>query len=283
MSNKTIDGVSRAALEILLSGKGGLAQAAAAHELRAQLDAPTVKPRPFGYWLTPKTCAGLAMFQRELIEDPVLTEAVVEYFHVTPLYDKPAAQPQGEPVAYMAKRKNPTGNARLDRPLLSFVGEDGWGPAFECVPLYAGQPAPVAVDAVIHGGKLDEYDAVLGALDPESVCPYLSNGEAAKLVAAVRTLQVRQITQPVPVAQKYDDVLLPFLGMMRKELHANSGKGDRDGWLGMTSGSALEEINHHRDKLWYAVATSNPEAIREHAADVANCAMMVADVCGVLK
>lgn len=58
---------------------------------------------------------------------------------------KPAAQPQGEPVAYMAKRKNPTGNARLDRPLLSLVGPDGWGPAFECIPLYAEQPAPVAV------------------------------------------------------------------------------------------------------------------------------------------
>lgn len=66
----------------------------------------------------------------------------------------------------------------------------------------AAQPQgePVAVDAVIHGGKLDEYDAVLGALDPESVCPYLSNGEAAELVAAVRTLQARQITQPAPVA-----------------------------------------------------------------------------------
>lgn len=99
------------------------------------------------------------------------------------------------------------------------------------------------------------------------------------------TVEVRPlyVEQPAPVAQKYDDVLLPFLGMMRKELHANSDKGDRDSWLGMTSGSALEEINHHRDKLWYAVATSNPEAIREHAADVANCAMMVADVCGVLK
>ena len=56
-----------------------------------------------------------------------------------------SGQHQGEPVAYMAKRKNPTGNARLDRPLLSLVGEDGWGPAFECVPLYAEQPAPVAV------------------------------------------------------------------------------------------------------------------------------------------
>lgn len=68
---------------------------AAIEKLRALLDTPAIKPRPFGYWLTPKTCAGLAMFQRELIEDPVLTASVVEYFHVKPLYDKPPAQPQG--------------------------------------------------------------------------------------------------------------------------------------------------------------------------------------------
>ena len=72
-------------------------------------------------------------------------------------------------------------------------------------PLYIEQPAPAAVDAVIHGSKLDEYDAVLDALDPESVCPYLSNGEVAELVAAVRTLQVRQITQPAPVAVRMCD------------------------------------------------------------------------------
>lgn len=47
-TNQTIDGVPRAALEILLSGKGGLAQAAAAHELRALLDAPAPEPIPIG-------------------------------------------------------------------------------------------------------------------------------------------------------------------------------------------------------------------------------------------
>ena len=28
-------------------------------------------------------------------------------------------------------------------------------------------------------------------------------------------------------SEKYDDVLLPFLTLMRRELHANSRKGDR--------------------------------------------------------
>lgn len=48
----------------------------------------------------------------------------------------PASPQAAQPVAYIAKRVTPTGNARLDRPLLSLVGGEGWGPAFECVPLY---------------------------------------------------------------------------------------------------------------------------------------------------
>lgn len=109
-TNQTIDGVPRDLLDRIfrhlfvepaLNRDDG-------KKLRALLDAPAVKPRPFGYWLTPKTCAGLAMFQRELIEDPVLTASVVEYFHVTPLYDTPGSQPQGVPVAWIGcKHKLP--------------------------------------------------------------------------------------------------------------------------------------------------------------------------------
>lgn len=84
------------------------------------------------------------------------------------------------------------------------------------------------------------------------------------------------------VRQKYDDTLLPFLALMRKELHANSHKGDREGWLGMTLEQALGEIRHHVEKLEVPVLNHDREAIREHAADVANCAMMLADIAGVL-
>lgn len=100
-NNQTIDGVPRELLEyaVALIDKAGQ-RGNVSIELRALLDAPAVKPRPFGYWLAPKTCAGLAMFQRELIEDPVLTASVVEYFHVTPLYDALPSPPNGEPVAY---------------------------------------------------------------------------------------------------------------------------------------------------------------------------------------
>lgn len=82
---------------------------------------------------------------------------------------------------------------------------------------------------------------------------------------------------------KYDDTLLPFLALMRNELHANSHKGDREGWRRMTLEQALDEIRHHSDKLIIPVMNHDQEAIREHAADVANCAMMLADIAGVLS
>jgi len=81
---------------------------------------------------------------------------------------------------------------------------------------------------------------------------------------------------------KYDDVLVPFVSMMRKELHANAGKGDRAGWLEMDRSTALLEIYHHLAKLQKAVKNDDVLGIREYAADVANMAMMAVDVCGYL-
>ena len=86
-----------------------------------------------------------------------------------------------------------------------------------------------------------------------------------------------------PVAQKYDDTLLPFMAMMRKELHANSHKGDREGWLKMDVGRATHEIYHHYEKLENAAGARDYPQIAEYCADIANCAMMVVDVCGLLK
>lgn len=98
------------------------------------------------------------------------------------------------------------------------------------------------------------------------------------------TVEVRPLyaVAPTPPA-KYDDTLLPFLALMRNELHANSHKGDREGWLRLTLEQALDEIRHHHDKLVIPVMNHDREAIREHAADVANCAMMLADIAGVLS
>ncbi|MDV7847759.1 hypothetical protein [Pseudomonas aeruginosa] len=92
-----------------------------------------------------------------------------------------------------------------------------------------------------------------------------------------------------PVAQaqhgvpgKYDDVLLPFLKRMEHELHANAGKGDRPGWLQMDRKTALLEIYYHLGKLQKATRDNDPAGIVEYAADVANMAMMLVDVCGLL-
>jgi hypothetical protein len=84
------------------------------------------------------------------------------------------------------------------------------------------------------------------------------------------------------MAEKYDDVLLPFLSLMRKELHANSRKGDRPGWLAMDANTALLEVYWHTAKLSAAVKNNDGPAIMEHSADVANMAMMVLDTCGGL-
>lgn len=101
-------------------------------------------------------------------------------------------------------------------------------------------------------------------------------------------LEVAAIAEKSPAApdvamQNYDDVLIPFLSMMRAELHANAGKGDRPGWLRMDAKTALLEIYYHLGKLQKATKGGDPDGIREFSADVANMAMMLADICGVLS
>ncbi len=98
--------------------------------------------------------------------------------------------------------------------------------------------------------------------------------------------------------------LATFVANMRRELAANSGKGDRPGWMGDTPRSLLAEIQHHYVKLhavvvewdrwaqgyearqvpWSRIETAYDltELIAEFAADVANMSMMLADRCGAL-
>ena len=85
------------------------------------------------------------------------------------------------------------------------------------------------------------------------------------------------------LAGKYGNVLAPFVELMAAELHANSMKGDRPGWLAMSREVALLEIYWHTAKLSAAVKNNDASAIREHSADVANMAMMLLDVCGGLQ
>lgn len=83
-----------------------------------------------------------------------------------------------------------------------------------------------------------------------------------------------------PLDGKYGEVLRPFVALMDRELHANSDKGDRSGWLSMDANTALLEVYWHVAKLSAAVKNNDGPRIEEHSADVANMAMMVLDVCG---
>ncbi|WP_296276644.1 hypothetical protein [Pseudomonas sp. UBA7530] len=81
---------------------------------------------------------------------------------------------------------------------------------------------------------------------------------------------------------KYSNVLRPFFAMMEAELHANTSKGDRPGWLAMSPEQCLLEIYYHTAKLQKAVKNNDMKGVREHTADVANMSMMLADTCGWL-
>lgn len=151
-------------------------------------------------------------------------------------------------------------------------------------PLYAAPPEVAALQSTI---------AQLQARIAE-----LESGKVSALTDGVKTLErigvsIKDRQQrmdelftappaPVAVLDKYDEVLLPFLTMMRNELHANAGKGDRPGWLSMTPGECLLEIYYHLGKLQKGVKDGNELLITEYSADVANMAMMLADICGCL-
>src|SRR3954469_18728963 len=70
---------------------------------------------------------------------------------------------------------------------------------------------------------------------------------ASGIAFARAVLALAPVAGGVPA--KYDDTLLPFLALMRRELHANSSKGDRPGWLTMSKEVGLLEIYWHAAKL----------------------------------
>ena len=79
--------------------------------------------------------------------------------------------------------------------------------------------------------------------------------------------------------QSMDVIERRFVQRMRAELEANRHKPD---WRYMTLWEARAELKHHQKKLDAAVLAEDAPAIKEYAADVANCAMFVAWAAGVL-
>lgn len=70
-----------------------------------------------------------------------------------------------------------------------------------------------------------------------------------------------------------------FARAMERELRANEAKG---GWHDVDPRVLISDTGYHLLKLIRAVRRGSPTRILEHAADVANCAMFVADVAGCL-
>lgn len=130
------------------------------------------------------------------------------------------------------------------------------------------EPAGYAATSILDQVKLSNVF---------SVGVPMRTGEAPGFEPLYRR-QHKQFVTP----DKYDEVLLPFLAMMRTELHANAHKGDRPGWLSMDRKTAVLEVLYHMGKLHQAVHRDEAAAIREYAADVANMCMMLTDVCGCL-
>lgn len=72
-------------------------------------------------------------------------------------------------------------------------------------------------------------------------------------------------------------ILARFVARMRSELKTNYWKGD---WRTEVDGDeeASFEVLYHAAKLDWALRTNNVEAIREFAADTANCALIASDM-----
>lgn len=131
-------------------------------------------------------------------------------------------------------------------------------------------------DLVTIAQRLREYVG-----NPHHVDP-MSNAFKQLISDASEALSKAANPQGEPVAQKYDETLMPFVALMRKELHSNAGKGDRHGWLAMPAEICLLEIFYHLGKLQKAVKKSDGDGMMEYAADVANMCMMLLDICGAL-
>lgn len=75
-------------------------------------------------------------------------------------------------------------------------------------------------------------------------------------------------------------VVLAFARRMEAKLAKNRHKGDRGGWLKDTPSALLRRLKVETNELEKAIQSNSCGDIANEAADVANFAMMIADVCG---
>ncbi|RFF51690.1 hypothetical protein D0A35_05390 [Xanthomonas campestris] len=161
--------------------------------------------------------------------------------------------------------------------------------------LYTTPPAPAAVPAPDLSRTIAQLNrmrivlrnarAYVESFTCKSALPPVQQkmiGQIDEVLGALAHAWPTAVPGEGPLSGKYGAVLRPFVAMMERELHANAGKGDRPGWLSMDSSTALLEIYHHMGKLQRATKNADEPGIVEYAADVANMAMMLVDVFGLL-
>lgn len=76
--------------------------------------------------------------------------------------------------------------------------------------------------------------------------------------------------------------VLRFAGLMERELAANDEKRGGNSWKGARPAALFVQLVGDVEKLHAAIVSGNPHKIAEQTADVANMAMMIADVTGGL-
>lgn len=79
----------------------------------------------------------------------------------------------------------------------------------------------------------------------------------------------------------FADKVRRFSQMMMGEFRSNEHKGVS--YQSLSPEQSFAEILKHMSKLYRAMKANNVRAIGEHAADVANCALLVADRCNALE
>lgn len=162
-TNQTIDGVSRGLLASFaeyVADSPNAVMRARAKELRALLDAPA-DPKPTGLsqgWNLTRKHDGFVVGHQSVAYPP--DEKAIERAerdgYVWVPFLVPAAQPQGEPVAWMS-RCLATGQCEQVSGPEEVNNLEYWSPAF---PVYAEQPAPVAEGTTSDKYRAELYDEV---------------------------------------------------------------------------------------------------------------------------
>ena len=185
-----------------------------------------------------------------------------------------AAQPASDNGAIPERHWPPVTGVGRDaghpRAVMVYLGAEPTDCELRMIHAALAVEAPTSVPGVSVAGE-ERCDC--GALCQDNV-------ENCRYVTQVSHTQPA-VTSAAP-AGKYDEVLVPFMSLMERELHANADKGDRPGWLAMTFDQLMLEIYYHAAKLQKALRDDASYNVGEHAADVANLSMMVADRYGLL-